>query len=54
MAKSFKVGDQVNVLAVVTGIDLDGNGGVTIELKSNGQRITFSKYSIDNNAIERR
>lgn len=42
--ETFRVGDVVNVIADVVGIDLDGNGGITVHVRTTGQRLTVSRF----------
>jgi hypothetical protein len=43
-ADTFKKGDVVNLIADVVGINLDGNGGITVQVRTTGQRMTVSRY----------
>jgi hypothetical protein len=43
-ADTFKKGDVVNLIADVVGINLDGNGGITVQIRTTGHRLTVSRY----------
>lgn len=42
--ETFKVGDVVNIIGEVVGINLDGKGGITVQIRTTGTRLTVSRF----------
>jgi hypothetical protein len=42
--ETFRVGDVVNIIGEVVGINLDGNGGITVHVNTTGTRLTVSRF----------